>query len=204
MKAALVTRLKDILGLKPQPTNLDAHKKKIQGSEDTGGKSSAEANDDTNPQTTKPLPPTKPPPPIKPAYVERKEDWIEYVSSGAGNQKYYYNPATGETKWTKPSNKPPPPAYNPPEAALVTLDNRHTQSGPVVSRSPGSGGSGGIMNAMLAALTQGGANITVNQAGAFAAGCNVYMGENAKPNGGRREERRRSSPEHWNGRHSHW
>merc|ERR1719198_741086 len=113
IKAAVAARLKGILGLKPQQTNLDAHKRKLA---DAGG-------DENQDRRKKP-----PPPPIVP-----KDEWVEYVSS-ANNKKYYYNTVTQETRWTHPNAdaaKPKPPSGPPP--AVVSHGSYVPPSSAIVS-----------------------------------------------------------------------
>lgn len=179
-KAELVERLKAELGLKPHQR--DQHKDKKQ-------RVTGKGNDKKDDKESK----KKPPPPSLPS-ESPKETWEQFIHSPTG-KKYWHNSKTGETKWDV-VKKPPPPADKPGPPASSVSDapstNQHSQIVPVSSGITAAGANtNGVssvpcdpFSSMLRALAQGGANITLNAPGAFAAGCVVNMGQDPPRNKG--------------------
>jgi hypothetical protein len=186
-KPDLVKRLIAALNLKPQRCNLDKYHEKKRGLDEKKGTGDEDSKGEEAGTDTKKRKP--PPPPVEPEDVP-KDEWVEYFSSDT-NKPYYYNPATKETKWVKPVGKPPAPREPPPSAALVCANQPGAPRSGIPNVSGGSSSNGSFsgyspnaqFSSMMRAIAQGGANITLNAPGAFAAGCIVNMGESARGGG---------------------
>ena len=169
-KGALVARLKSTLRLEAQPTNLDNYKRaSVTGGNTTTTVAVAAAGGD-GPKKKKPKPAGPPPTDTSSAY----DQWEQMIDS-ISNRPYYRNTTTDECVWHDPrgdstKKKKPKPAGPPPTDTSSSLTSNGSSNGELNVQVPAFG-------AMLQALAHGGAHVTVNAPGAFAAGCNVYMND---------------------------